>query len=364
MMKRLRIITAAAAGLLTGLAPLACQANGADSIKWLETHHNFGAIKEADGPVDGSVRFINKGSEPTFIRSVRPSCGCTDVSFTEDEIQPGDTATISFTFDPTGRPGKFEKTIRVVTGADDLWSVKLYGTVIASDETLEITFPVEAGALRLEKKDITAGDVRIGATRHLFVNAYNQSADTISPQWAATSSAVITDLNPRKIPPGESATFSFTVHAENDEDFGQQKINVSVLSDGKDSPGATIGISANFTADPSGMTTSELESMPYAILLPEVIDLGDVAPDATVKFYFEILNDGKEKLSVRKITPSGTAVSITSSPSSVKGGKKGKVAGKFHASRLKAGPFRINVDILTDDLLHPVRTARVVGEVK
>lgn len=365
MMNRLRTIPAAASGLLALIASMMIPVSASARIKWIESHYNFGAIKEADGPVDGFVRLVNTGEGSTFIRSVRPSCGCTAVSFTEDDIQPGDTATVSFTFDPTGRPGKFEKTIRVVTGTDDdLWSIKLYGTVIASDETLGIAFPVEAGALRLEKDSISAGDMRRYATRHLFVNAYNQSADTISPKWTESSPAIITDLSPRRIPPGESATFSFTIKGENEDDFGPKRFNVDILSDGPGSPEANISIGANFTVDPSGMTASELESMPYAILLPEFIDLGDVAPDTTVKFSFEILNEGKGKLSVRKIIPAAKAVTVSSFPSSVKGGKKGKVAGKFHASELKPGPFRINIEILTDDLLHPVRTARVVGEIK
>lgn len=335
------------------------------NVRWLQNFYNFGAIKEVNGPVKGEAKFINEGTNPTYIRSVRPSCGCTDVAYTEDKIMPGDTAVVSFTYDPTGRPGKFEKTVRVVVGEDnELSSIKLYGTVIASDETLATIFPVTVGNLRLERDSVAIGDVRIGGTRHIFLNAYNQSQDTIVPGWIDTNPDIITDLNPRKIPPGESSTFSFTIHSDAQESFGPALRNVEIFSDERDAPKGKVKISINYTVDPSGMTAKELEKMAYAIVMPEMLDLGELSKSRSADFSFEIINDGKENLAIRKIMASNGAVSISSFPSTVKGKKREEIKGKLKASEMKPGPFRINVEILTDDLLHPVRTFRLVGEIK
>lgn len=84
-------------------------------VTWLSTHYNYGAFREEEGPRKGSLSFVNSGDAPTFIRNVRPSCGCTAADYPRDMIAPGDTATIEFTYDPARRPGPFDKTIRVLS---------------------------------------------------------------------------------------------------------------------------------------------------------------------------------------------------------------------------------------------------------
>ena len=88
------------------------------SIKFNEESFDFGKIKETDGPVSHVFSFTNTGSVPLLVQNAQPSCGCTTPDWTKQPVMPGAKGFIKATFDPTGRPGTFEKTVTVYSNAD------------------------------------------------------------------------------------------------------------------------------------------------------------------------------------------------------------------------------------------------------
>lgn len=93
--------------------------------------HDFGDIKEADGPATHTFTIINKGELPLVISRVAASCGCTTPNWTKEPIAPGKTGTIKVTYDPNGRPGKFAKTISVYSnGHNGSYMLTIRGNVI------------------------------------------------------------------------------------------------------------------------------------------------------------------------------------------------------------------------------------------
>ena len=109
-MKTTRLIT------ISVLSAMALSA--AAKVEWLKTTHDFGAFKEDDGKVTCEFRFINRGQEAVTVRAARASCGCTTPSFTKTPIEPGDTGLVTVVFNPTGRPGRFSKTVTMdIAGA-------------------------------------------------------------------------------------------------------------------------------------------------------------------------------------------------------------------------------------------------------
>ena len=190
-------------------------------IEWLSKSYDYGTFRESEGLREGSVRFVNKGPEATFIGSVRPSCGCTGATYTEDVIEPGDTATVSFVYNPAGRPGPFDKTVKVYVGEDnEMHVVRIKGTVIGSPATLESSYPLESGPLRFQSLERLLGEIRKGQNRHLFVNVYNQGTDTIRPQWRSNSDAMEADLTPKALAPGEIGTFGLYLNTSRERQMG------------------------------------------------------------------------------------------------------------------------------------------------
>jgi hypothetical protein len=94
--------------------------------------HDFGTIQEAKGQVSYEFEFENSGDKPLVIVSATASCGCTKPVYPTDPIKPGKKGKLKVTYNPSGRPGEFNKTIKVRTNApkSKRVSLKITGTVI------------------------------------------------------------------------------------------------------------------------------------------------------------------------------------------------------------------------------------------
>ena len=107
-----RIIYLFMAILLATTSMLAAPKGGA-VISAENTSYDFGTIKEADGKVSHTFEISNTGDMPLVITRIIASCGCTTPEWTKEPIAPGKKAEIKVTFDPSGRPGTFSKTISI-----------------------------------------------------------------------------------------------------------------------------------------------------------------------------------------------------------------------------------------------------------
>lgn len=95
-----------------------------------EKTHDFGTIKEANGPVTHTFEFTNTGGEPLVIINVNASCGCTRPEYPKEPIMPGKKGKVKVTFNPAGRPGEFSKEVKIRTNGDKRPILRITGTVI------------------------------------------------------------------------------------------------------------------------------------------------------------------------------------------------------------------------------------------
>lgn len=121
--------------LLASLLSIPSAANAADQgkaeIKFKETTHNFGTIREEGGPVSCEFEFENVGNKNLVIVDARAECGCTRPSFPQNPIAPGKKGKVKVTYHPIGRPGGFDKTVTVKTnGKPSKVRLKIKGTVM------------------------------------------------------------------------------------------------------------------------------------------------------------------------------------------------------------------------------------------
>jgi hypothetical protein len=75
---------------------------------------DFGDIKPAQ-KVEHTFILKNGGKRDLIIRDVKSSCGCTAVSPSKNIIPAGDNVPLKVAFDPTGKSGRQNKTITVIT---------------------------------------------------------------------------------------------------------------------------------------------------------------------------------------------------------------------------------------------------------
>lgn len=350
--------------ILAGLYALSA---GADVV-WLEKEYDFGLMKEIAGPQTGSVRLVNTGPEEVVITGARPSCGCTGVDYNQDPIAPGDTATFSFTYNPLGRPGRFVKSIRVYVGDFDTYKITIKGNVLGTPESLSSLYPVEVGPMRLSETLLGTGDVNYGSSRHFFINAYNQTPDTIRPHWVCENPALSVTASAEALGPGDLMTFSLYFNSRELKELGPVTIPVTVFADQTaDSPTATLEFYANVTPDFSRMTPEEINNGPRCEVEPVEIDASkySIEKSSVIPFKFIVRNEGKSPLQILRIYSKSDAVNIKRLPTVIKPDKSGQVDATINLRQLvKVGEeipeaARVEIEVMTNDPLHPIRTLAV-----
>jgi hypothetical protein len=82
-------------------------------VKFEETTHDFGTVKEEDGRISHIFKFENLLNIPITIKNVRASCGCTTPNWSKEPIAPNALGEVTVTYNAKGRPGSFQKTVTV-----------------------------------------------------------------------------------------------------------------------------------------------------------------------------------------------------------------------------------------------------------
>lgn len=108
--------------------------DGTPAITFKEKSYDFGYVAEKGGPVTHIFEFKNTGDAPLVIISATASCGCTRPSYTTEPIAPGKKGKIKVTYLPDGRPGAFNKEIKVRTNAKSAkkFVLSISGTVVSA----------------------------------------------------------------------------------------------------------------------------------------------------------------------------------------------------------------------------------------
>lgn len=84
-------------------------------ITWEESTHEFGDIFSGD-KVEHTFAFTNTGNEPLIITNVQVTCGCTTPKgWPRDPIPPGGSGQITVAFNSTGKIGKQNKVVTVIS---------------------------------------------------------------------------------------------------------------------------------------------------------------------------------------------------------------------------------------------------------
>ncbi len=346
--------------LFTALLAIAPAAQ-AQNVQWLETKHNFGAFDESMGPVSTDFRFINTGSEPVAIVAARASCGCTSREFSREPIAPGDTAFITVTYDPAGRPGRFSKYVAVDL-SDGSPRTKLYvdGTVVGSPTSVALRFPAECGStLQLAKGAVLVGEVAKGKTRTTFLEAYNRSTEPVTPKVTGLPKYYDVQVSPAEVPAGEQFTIIVYMRSADCPLYGLVSDSLTISA----APGeeCTIPVTAMVRQDFARLTPGQRAKAPHATVADKSVDFGRVA-EGVSSATTTITNTGKSTLKIHRIYTGDPGVSVSVDRESLKPGKKATVTVTVDRTALTGALLNARISLITDDPDNPVQTIRAVGE--
>lgn len=98
-------------------------------MKWSKEIHDFGKIPQ-NKPAKCTYVLTNTGTDPLILTYVKGACGCTTTNYSKEPVPPGESTTITATFDAR-KEGAFHKSIRVETNRNTpRISLEFKGTVV------------------------------------------------------------------------------------------------------------------------------------------------------------------------------------------------------------------------------------------
>lgn len=349
---------------LTAIALLPLTVTAQQSVTWLSTSHDFGAFSEDLGAVDAVFEFVNTIAQPVRIIDARATCGCTVPQYSKDEIAPGDTARITATYLASGRPGKFSKNIYIRTSAEPTvqQTLKISGTVIGASSTLASRYPVVAGPLRLASATAGFGEVLYGKMKTVYIEAYNQSPDTVRPQVIGLPDYINAQVVPPAVAPGEQTQIALTLQTVSGAEWGinADKFILKPTADVE----TPLDFFAIVTEDFSRLTPGQRVNAPVAALTPERVNLCELASLDPVELTFELKNSGKLPLEIRRVQIADPVLeNVAVSTNKVKPGKSAKITLTITPSNATSDFIAARLTVICNDPENPLLTSRITAEI-
>lgn len=358
-----KYLRSAATGALICLAAAASARN---AVSWDHTTHNFGAFDEGDGRVSCRFVFVNTGTEPVSVVAARPSCGCTAPSYPTAPVAPGDSGVVTVTYDPAGRPGRFDKFVAVdLSYPDSRVKLHIVGTVVGSEGSVAQRFPVDCGGgMRLNRSVLMFGDVAKDKLRTAFLTGYNMGHDTLHPTLAAAPPYIEAEFTPAAVPPGEQVSIACFFRSDRTPLYGLVADSIAIAP----APGAapcTVPTVAMVNEDFSRLTPGQIAKAPIARLQSSSLDFGTLRrTDTPRSLTTEITNEGRRNLEIRRVYTTDPGVSVSVDRTTVKKGHHATITVTADPAAVPGAMLNARISIITNDPANPTTTLRAVGELR
>jgi hypothetical protein len=333
---------------------LAVAAMAQPAISFETTNHDFGTIKEDDGKAVFTYKFKNTGTEPLKLTAVQPACGCTAAEWTKEDIAPGKSGYIKAEFDPSHRPGRFDKSITVHTNATPSLTLLTFGGyVLPHVKTMEDSFPQISGDIRFESNYLNFGMlpnnqkdtftylslVNTGV-KPITIKELHTENDNVKYVW-------ITGL-PVTVKPNERKKIQVHYNASLVNDYGMLFDRVSIRTDDEKAQNKAIDVIADVKQYVPHLSDEELAKAPKAVFATNTYDFGNVTQGEMVKTDFKFTNKGKSDLLIYKVKTSCGCTASEPEKKMLKPGESSVIHVTFNSAG-KHGAEEKNITVYTND---------------
>lgn len=339
-------------------------------IEFEKKTHEFGDVHEEGGKI--TARFIvkNIGTEDLLLTNVKPGCGCTAANYTREAIAPGATGYIDATYDPWGRPGAFNKNIKVTTNEPNVTSphiIFIKGNVIKRPPTKYELAGYKAGR----------GELRIKESQYRFeVTNTSSHNDTVwfknfredgrklsvQPELPNYIKEVSRSFG-QEINAGEEGYIVFKYDGAVRNSWGNQKDRVKIITNDTIEATKWIYFNANVKEDFSRMTPKDMEKAPRIEFSKTVFRFDTIAQNTLATDVITVKNTGKTPMVIRRIDSSSPAVTYKMSSMTIEPNQTANLELTFKAQS-RRGKQDGSIEIITNCPTNPVQVIKVTGFIK
>lgn len=320
-----------------------------------KTTHDFGKINEADGRVTTIFEVKNEGMAPLVLTNVRASCGCTTPKWTREPIEPGQTGEITVTYNPSGRPGRFQKSITITSNVSTE-PTRLYikGEVIP--KPAQASYPYKVGELSLQKNNINFGSIRKGTPKTFEIEYANTTTEEITVDLVFDYDKTYWKpfISMTKLAPNATGKLQVTLQTDECPLYGPEETTMYFVVNGKKytEPANAITFKADIKEDFTKMTPEEMQLAPI-MEVNTTLNIGAVKVGKKKSAKLVINNAGINPLLIHRMYSNDKNIGIVP-PKSIKGGKMEEINVTINTANVTPAVYTRELTIITNDPKRPV----------
>ena len=321
-------------------------------ISFDEKSYDFGKVKEEDGKITHVFDFANKGNAPMVINRAQASCGCTTPAWTKEPIEPGKKGSITVTYNTTGRPGPFTKTITVYSNAsEEQFVLTIHGEVIPKQSTESNPYPVNMGGLGLKTKVIQMNNVDKGKIQQRSVDMQNQTKNVLTPVIDNLPPYITAVITPQSLKPNDEGKISFTFDSKKCSQWGPVTDDIYIVVNGvkKTAEEFKMLVVSNIVEDFSKMTLDQKRKAPILEITDRTLNLGTLDSNSKKTGKIKINNKGQNPLEIRRLINNNKELTIKSQRTSISGGKSSDIIVDVDTKGLSSGDYKKSFTVQTND---------------
>lgn len=323
-------------------------------ITFSRTTHDFGTFNENEGSVTTKFEFTNDGDSPLLITRATASCGCTSPEHPKKPLRPGEKGEITVTYFAKGRPGVFDKSVYVYTNdpSNDRIMLTITGNVISANGARESFTEVLGGGLRLKTTTLNFFDVyptRENRTRVLA--CYNEGTTPMSFAFRNLPPHITIETEPTMIDPKSDGRILVTYHADKVQDWGPRTDQFDILVKGMETRMSKnrITVMADIWEDFTSITDEQRQKAPAIALSVSRLSYSNRVQKPVTNM-ITITNEGKQKLTIRKVINEEADVFVTQlEKKELRPGESTKLQVTYHPEKMKKNSVDYNITIISND---------------
>lgn len=334
----------------------------AEPIAFRTRSFDFGDVSEKGGSVSHEFQFTNLSGRPFRILSVQPSCGCTTPAWTKEIVQPGKVGFITATFDPTGRPGYFNKTLTLTTDLDTNPIVlAIKGNVVTSRETNDASeWVTGSGSWRLRSAAFNLGKQYINKEPiTVYFPVLNSSSESIQVKKTKHAAYFLVEA-PAELKPNQSGKIGIRLLAKQKGQYGFLNESIEFETSDPEQPIKIFSVYATVEEFFPTLTAEAVAQAPALNLEKESIDMGSVKSGNEYAVEVVLKNIGKKELLVRSLQSNCACLTWATSSQRISAGGELKLKITLTVPD-RTGPLQKALTIYSNDPQKPVQRITVIG---
>ena len=336
-------------------------------IEFEKKTHEFGDIHEEGGKVTARFTFKNVGDSALLLTRVKPGCGCTAANYTREAVMPGETGFIDATYDPWGRPGQFNKNIKVSTNEPNQttpYMIFIKGNVIKRPPTkYEIAgYKSGRGEVRVKEATVrfqvknTGSHIDTFQIRSFYENGRATSVSLELPEYIQEVGRSFGS----SIPADHEGYIVLKYDASKRNAWGNLKDRAVIITDDTIEPRKYLYFNVNLVEDFSNLSPKELEKAPKISFDKTIFKFDTIAQNTSITETIKITNTGRSKLIIRKIESSMPALTYRISTMEIEPGQSANLDLTFNAKN-RRGKQNATIEIISNAPSNSSQIINVTG---